>query len=604
LPPCTLLHHPAKFIKIARTMTCLRLMTLTVGSLALAALGQLAGCATGGTSPAVPATGGSPPMLAASATICERLPPVDDVVPSPAPHAEIMPASFTEEAALELPQPPRSISLQPVSVQEGPAQFPAPDPLPPLLQPPQPPPDLPASDALPIPRPPEMAEEVDAGPPTSPVIGAQPALPLDFSTALGLTQAQNPRIAFTQAQIAQAYAVNQASRVMWLPSLRAGLNFNKHEGRIQDVIGGNLETSRHAMYGGLGANAVGAGSPAIPGIFMQFHTTDAIFQRRITGFALNARQFQGTAAINDQLLETALAYLALLEALQRRAIAAETLQHGQQLADLTASFAQTGAGNLADADRAAAALALLKNEAVRTEESVTVASARVAQQLSADPSILILPQEPTVVPIDLVPPELATADLVATGLSNRPELAASRSLVGEAVSRLQRERHAPWLPSVLLGVSYGEFAAARGTGDPRPGDRFDLDAVAWWEVRNLGFGEAAARSNAAAQIQQAKMREVETMDLVAREIVEASTQVTARRRQIEVAKEGITSAQQSYDRNLERIRNAQGLPIEVLQSIQALDASRREYLRAVTDFNQAQFRLQRALGWPVAVPGA
>jgi outer membrane protein TolC len=87
---------------------------------------------------------------------------------------------------------------------------------------------------------------------------------------------------------------------------------------------------------------------------------------------------------------------------------------------------------------------------------------------------------------------------------------------------------------------------------------------------------------------------------VAREIVEAQTQVTARRRQIDVAKEGITSAQQSYDRNLERIRNAQGLPIEVLQSIQALDAARREYLRAVVDYNQAQFRLQRALGWPVS----
>lgn len=92
------------------------------------------------------------------------------------------------------------------------------------------------------------------------------------------------------------------------------------------------------------------------------------------------------------------------------------------------------------------------------------------------------------------------------------------------------------------------------------------------------------------------------MDLVAREVVEASTQVAARRKQIDVAKEGITSAQQSYDRNLARIQNVQGLPIEVLQSIQALDAARREYLRAVTDFNQAQFRLQRALGWPVSPP--
>ncbi len=111
----------------------------------------------------------------------------------------------------------------------------------------------------------------------------------------------------------------------------------------------------------------------------------------------------------------------------------------------------------------------------------------------------------------------------------------------------------------------------------------------------------AARDNARAQIRQARMREVETLDLVAREVVEAHTQVRARQRQIAVAQEGIASAQQSYDRNLARIRNAQGLPIEVLQSIQALDAARREYLRATIDYNTAQFRLQRALGWPVAL---
>jgi outer membrane protein TolC len=62
----------------------------------------------------------------------------------------------------------------------------------------------------------------------------------------------------------------------------------------------------------------------------------------------------------------------------------------------------------------------------------------------------------------------------------------------------------------------------------------------------------------------------------------------------------ITAAEASYRRNHERIRNGQGLPIETLQSIQALDQSRRQYIRAVADFNRSQFRLQRVLGWPVA----
>jgi outer membrane protein TolC len=95
------------------------------------------------------------------------------------------------------------------------------------------------------------------------------------------------------------------------------------------------------------------------------------------------------------------------------------------------------------------------------------------------------------------------------------------------------------------------------------------------------------------------MQEVQTMDVVAREVVETYSQVQARQKQIAAAKEGIAAAHRSYERNLERIRNVQGLPIEVLQSIQALDTARREYLRAVVDYNTAQFRLHRALGWPI-----
>ena len=65
------------------------------------------------------------------------------------------------------------------------------------------------------------------------------------------------------------------------------------------------------------------------------------------------------------------------------------------------------------------------------------------------------------------------------------------------------------------------------------------------------------------------------------------------RGQIVVAESGIRVAGDSYRRNLERIRGGQGLPLEVLQSIQALDQSRREYLRAVGDYDEWQFRLYR-----------
>ena len=89
------------------------------------------------------------------------------------------------------------------------------------------------------------------------------------------------------------------------------------------------------------------------------------------------------------------------------------------------------------------------------------------------------------------------------------------------------------------------------------------------------------------------------MDRVAREVVEAHEQVKSRKERIDISKLGIKSATNAYQRDLERIREGEGLPIEVLQSIQALDQARRQYLRSVVDYNAAQFRLQRALGWPI-----
>jgi outer membrane protein TolC len=89
------------------------------------------------------------------------------------------------------------------------------------------------------------------------------------------------------------------------------------------------------------------------------------------------------------------------------------------------------------------------------------------------------------------------------------------------------------------------------------------------------------------------------MDQAASDVAEAYAQVVARRDQIGLSESGIAAARDSYRRNAERVRAGQGLPIETLQAIAALDLAQRQYARSVADYNRAQFRLQRALGWPV-----
>ena len=422
---------------------------------------------------------------------------------------------------------------------------------------------------------------------------------IDLAAALAGVSAENPQVAFANERIREAYAQLRAARVLWLPSIRAGVYYGKHDGPLQTDAGEVPVSSRSAMEAGLGMAAVGGGSPSVPGVAANFRLTDAVFQPRIADQERTARQHAATATTHDLLLFVAVAYLDLLRAFQQQAIAQETLDHAEQLAELTAAFARTGQGSQADADRAQTELAVRKNAVAQAASQAKVASARLAELLNLEPTRLLAPQEPTVVPIDLVSQEATVAQLVAQGLSQRPELAESRHLVAEAVQRLDRERYAPLLPSVLLGISQGGYGGGPGSTVADFRGRFDLDATAYWELRNFGLGDAAAREAARSRLEQARLLQIQIMDRVAREIVEAHAQSESLRGQIEVARSGVQAAIQSYQRNLGRIRGGQGLPIEVLQSLQALDVSRREYLRAVADYNEAQFRLHRALGWPI-----
>lgn len=428
----------------------------------------------------------------------------------------------------------------------------------------------------------------------------QNQLPIDLASALQVTAGQNPQVGFAQQRIQEAYAQLQLAEVLWVPSIRAGVNYNKHDGVIQDVAGNMVTNSRSSLYTGFGSQAVGAGSPSVPGLVMNFHLKDAIFQPRIAEQAFGARQQASRTATNDVLLDTALRYMDLLEAIQILAVAEESLENAEQLSELTKSFADTGQGLQADADRALTELSVRQIEVRRAVENVRVASVRLARVLSQqDQSQMLVPQEPALVPIDLVVPSSQLSELVATGLTNRPELAENRYLVGEAVERLRRERYAPLVPSLLLGASYGGNGGSPTSTITDFNDRVDFDAAVYWEIRNLGFGEQYARQNSRSQLEQVRWRQVQVMDQVASEVAEAHAQVEARQSQIKLAEGGITAAQGSYRRNAERIRDGQGLPIETLQSIQALDQARRQYVRAVADYNRAQFQLQRALGWPI-----
>lgn len=427
-------------------------------------------------------------------------------------------------------------------------------------------------------------------------------LQLNLPTALSLVGGQHPAVGYAQWRVQQAYAQLDRAKVLWLPSIQAGFSFDRHDGNYQASNGAIVDVNRNSFQYGLGAGAVGAGTTMRPGIVARFHAADAIFEPKIAEKTAWARGHAANGVVNEQLLNVALAYLELLDAEQDASIVQQSQQRTADLSKLTADFAAAGQGLQADADRLETELQLVESRLASANERVEVASSRLAQTLSLSTGQRIVPLDPTVVPIDLVSGEYDRATLISTGLSNRPELKESQALVAAACEQYQRQRCAPFVPSVLLGFSTGGFGGGLGNNLSNIDGRYDFDAILTWEIRNLGLGEKAARRESEALVQQAKFEKVRVLDQVAREVAEAHAQVTHRSTRITITERAIESAENSYQRNVSRIRDGQGIPLEVLQSLRALEEAHRAYLSSVVDYNEAQFRLQWSLGWHVFAP--
>ena len=151
--------------------------------------------------------------------------------------------------------------------------------------------------------------------------------------------------------------------------------------------------------------------------------------------------------------------------------------------------------------------------------------ARLAELLHLNPALGFDPIEPTVVPLELALNQGPADNLVAEALSARPELAEARHLVCEAIARWKREKYAPFVPSVLLGVSDGGMTAGKNSDYAAGQNRLDVDAVAYWELRNFGLGDQAARRDARSAFDQTHWRQIEVMDRISREVTEADVQV-------------------------------------------------------------------------------
>ncbi len=440
--------------------------------------------------------------------------------------------------------------------------------------------------------------------------------PIDFASALHLAGVQNPQILLARQRIEEAAALQMLAAAQLLPSINAGGNVDTHTGPLQRSTGVITDLHRGSLYLGLGANAVGAGTVNIPGIVWSGNVSNVLFGRLVARQVVRSREFASVAVRNDVLLRVSRAYLELLRAQGRLALAFQIQREAQNLARVTANFARAGEGRRADAERAATELEFRNADVVQTEGEILIASARLCQLLDLDPSVRLRVIDGHVVPAPIVPNPIPLPELLTIALTQRPELGERRELIRAALLELHAAKVLPFSPNVVLGYSAGDFGGgsdlvargiAQADGTVLRQSRFgnyagrqDFDAVVYWTLRNLGVGNLAQIRLARSNVRSEELRQLEVLDRVRAEVASAYAATHARYSQIDTGERAIRSGNNAFVEDLKRTRNNIGLPIEVLDSFRLLARSRYAYLDAIIDYNRAQFELYVALGQPPA----
>jgi outer membrane protein TolC len=470
----------------------------------------------------------------------------------------------------------------------------------PLVQPPLPTDSVPMEGAL---------TAGAAGPgksdvplPPTPAAGQEgKPLPITLAAALRLADASPLDVQIADERVQTAAAQFDRASVLWLPNLTVGVDYFRHDGQIQDIVGNVFTTSRSSLLLGGGPQA-------------SVSTAEAVFAPLAAGQVLRAVQADAQTARNDTALAVAIAYFGVQQARGEVAGAAAALRRAEDLVARTTKLAPDLTPDL-EVNRAKAEAARRRQAVEAAYERWQVASADLTRLLRLRSGTLVEPAEDPSLSVNLIDPGAAVEDLVALGLTHRPELASYQAAVQAALVRVRQEEHRPFLPTVSLrgvgsntpGLAGGYFGGGLNDNLSNFGARFSVDLQAVWEVQNLGFGNRALVREREAESRRALLELLRLQDLVTAEVVQAHAQATRAARRLKAAEDGVANAVTTAEKNLQGLGQTRRAgdqlvlvlrPQEAVAAVTALDQAYRDYYQAVGDSNRAQFRLYRALGHP------
>jgi outer membrane protein TolC len=409
------------------------------------------------------------------------------------------------------------------------------------------------------------------------------AMLMDLPEALRLAGAQSIDVKIARQKVLEAQANLGGAQMRYLPWLSPGFAYRRHDHLAQDTAGNVYNVHRDSYAPGVGLNA-------------QLDLGEAIFQSRIARQLVRAADEGTEISRQDSVFSAAHAFLDWVMAKAAVTVNQEAIRiatdYEQQLKEAVA----TGIAFKGDVYRARVQLERNALAVQQAQAQQHLAISRLIQVLRLAPTVNLIPKDTEVLPLTLVETNLSVDRVVQESFRARPELRRIQTLLSAARNNEKAARYSPLIPTLNASAYVGGFGGSAENGPSRFGNQEELNIGLSWRIGPGGLLDNSRLRASEARVKTTELELDKLQDDISRQAVDALVRYQSARDQLQTAGRGLAAADEGFRLARQRKEYAVGVVLETIQAEQDLTRSRLEYLRVVTEFNQAQYLLLRALG--------
>lgn len=403
--------------------------------------------------------------------------------------------------------------------------------------------------------------------------------PINLETVLEMGGANNLTVEAFRLQQESLQADLAKAREWWLPDLYAGTSVHQLWG---NAMNGNgiffTDVNRQNFWGGLGMTA-------------SWKFGEGFYRTEAAELKAKASQYMTRAERNQVLLQVIDAYYDLLaaqlyqKAYSELAMQADTIVQQIQV-QVIAELRYESEYLLAKSN-----LSHLKVEMLKARLQFQQSSTALVRLLNLAPDIQLAITDSILAPISLTDTQIDPSDF-EEAYNNRPELK-SMALHLESIEVARKtETTGLLIPELQVGGYTSVFGDVFSNISPTN----EINARVVWKIPlgRFAYKGSLRQFDAKLALQQNEMAEFKTR--INQEILEANQARNIARSQMMMAKEGSQYAREALSQCIQRQQLGTVRPFEILQAQEIFITARLDYLKAVAEFNKAQYAYQVGKG--------